>query len=105
MSDRPEKNLDVSKVFSYNNIAQDKSDDEDSRLYSKDTASRGRCEPGASRIYLNITSELRFPNRFNISRSRRNPAVIWETYGSMFRWFINESEAFVLYRMEAFLHY
>jgi len=27
---------------------------------------------------------------------------MWETYDSMFRWLINESAAFVLYRAEAF---
>lgn len=38
-----------------------KSIDEDSKAYWKGTASRGGCKPGASRVCLNITSELRFP--------------------------------------------
>lgn len=43
-------------------ISHEKNVDEDSRLYSNGTASRGRCEPGASRVYLNITSELQLLN-------------------------------------------
>jgi len=32
--------------------------DEDSRIYQKGVASQGRCKPGTSKVYLNITSEL-----------------------------------------------
>lgn len=35
--------------------------DEDSRIRSKGIASQGRWKPGASRPYLNITSELQTP--------------------------------------------
>lgn len=50
--------LDESRVSSYNKGIIGKNDDEDSRIYFKVAASRGRWKPDMSRIYLNITSEL-----------------------------------------------
>lgn len=50
--------LDESRISSYNKSVIRKNDDEDSRIYLKGTASWGWCEPDASRICLNITSEL-----------------------------------------------
>lgn len=56
-----ENSLDYSFYFPYN-IGICKDYDEDSRIYPKVQANRGRCEPGTSRVYLNITSELQLPN-------------------------------------------
>lgn len=41
-----------------------KNADEDSRVYLKDTANRGRWKPDASKIHLNITSELQLLKNF-----------------------------------------
>ena len=39
--------------------------DEDSRIDQKGIASQGRCKPGASKVYLNITSELQAENQYD----------------------------------------
>lgn len=78
--------------------------DEDSKVYPNAIESRGRWKPDASKLYLNITSELRLSKGAKRpSRFRRYSPVTGKAYDSMFRWFINETLAFVLFRTGAFL--
>jgi len=63
--------------------------DEDSKLYRKVSASRGRWKPGASKVYPKITSEQQLlKGVWPPSRYWRISTVNGKAYDSMFRWFI-----------------